>query len=153
MKLIKICTYCNSNNSMKSTKCSSCNSNLNDLLYNLNSDNTKNLITSNIINDTSNFNIDVVGNNYYVLKGENYYISLEFKTDIQSIGKKEISYKFISANHLYYYINNGKYYIVDRSSTNGTMLNNNLLEYNQEYEINNGDEIVLADLYFKIIKL
>jgi pSer/pThr/pTyr-binding forkhead associated (FHA) protein len=53
--------------------------------------------------------------------------------------------KFISREHLKITYENGRYYIVDERSTNGTKLNGVEIKGQGKRELNANDEIVLAD--------
>lgn len=60
-------------------------------------------------------------------------------------GKEHLQYDTrVSNEHLYIINRNRKWLIRDEKSTNGTMLNNELLEKRREYEVKNGDIIVLG---------
>ena len=60
-------------------------------------------------------------------------------------GKEHLQYDTrVSNEHLYIINRNMKWLIRDEKSTNGTMLNNELLEKRSEYEVKNGDIIVLG---------
>lgn len=50
----------------------------------------------------------------------------------------------VSNEHLYIINQNRKWLIWDEKSTNGTMLNKEILEKRHEYEVKNGDIIVLG---------
>jgi len=53
--------------------------------------------------------------------------------------------KFVSREHLKITYENGRYYIVDEGSTNGTKLNGVEIKGQGKRELNTNDEIVLAD--------
>lgn len=62
-----------------------------------------------------------------------------------NIGKEHLQHDTrVSNAHLYIINRNKRWLIRDEKSTNGTMLNKKLLEKKQEYEVKNGDIIVLG---------
>ena len=61
---------------------------------------------------------------------------------------KLADFKVISSRHAEISLNDNKWFITDLGSTNGSLLNTKKLVINTEYEINDGDELVLADIHF-----
>lgn len=62
-----------------------------------------------------------------------------------NMGKEHLQYDTrVSNEHLYIINQNRKWLIWDEKSTNGTMLNKEILEKRHEYEVKNGDIIVLG---------
>lgn len=57
----------------------------------------------------------------------------------------------VSRNHAMFEINNGRYYVIDMSSSNGTYVNGSLISSNIGVEVKNGDRITFADEEFKFV--
>ena len=57
----------------------------------------------------------------------------------------------VSRNHAMFEIKNGRYYVVDMTSLNGTFVNGNRINSNINVEVNNGDTIVFANVEFKFV--
>lgn len=57
-------------------------------------------------------------------------------------------FKVISSHHAELRLNDNKWIVTDLGSTNGTFINNQKLESNFEYEINDDDLITLANVNF-----
>ena len=57
----------------------------------------------------------------------------------------------VSRNHAMFEIKNGRYYVVDMTSLNGTFVNGNRINSNVNIEVKNGDTIVFANVEFKFV--
>lgn len=57
----------------------------------------------------------------------------------------------VSRNHAMFELTDGRYYVVDMSSSNGTFINGNQISSNVRFELKNGDAIILADEEFKFV--
>lgn len=62
--------------------------------------------------------------------------------DLSEIDKGKVT----SRKHAYISYSDGKYKIADQGSLNGTFINSTKLEKNIEYDLKNGDEIILGKL-------
>jgi len=60
--------------------------------------------------------------------------------------------RFISRQHVLLSFENGRYYVEDRSSTNGTRLNGIEIRGTGRHALKNGDAIELADVLSMIFK-
>lgn len=58
--------------------------------------------------------------------------------------------KTISKVHVIFTIQNNKLFITDNNSTNKTYLNKQLLSPGLEYQVNNGDEIIMSNMVFTL---
>lgn len=57
----------------------------------------------------------------------------------------------VSRNHAMFEIKNGRYYVVDMTSLNGTFVNGNRINSNINVEVKNGDTIVFANVEYKFV--
>ncbi|MGN0639339.1 MAG: FHA domain-containing protein [Oscillospiraceae bacterium] len=57
----------------------------------------------------------------------------------------------VSRNHAMFEIKNGRYYVVDMTSLNGTFVNGNRINSNINVEVKNGDTIVFANAEYKFV--
>ncbi len=57
----------------------------------------------------------------------------------------------VSRNHAMFEIKDGRYFVVDMTSSNGTFVNGNRISSNIEVEIKNGDRIVFANAEYKFV--
>lgn len=60
------------------------------------------------------------------------------------------NYRYISRIHAQLFYNGATCVIVDKGSTNGTMVNNLKLEANKQHQLIVGDTVVFADVSFKV---
>lgn len=57
----------------------------------------------------------------------------------------------VSRNHAMFEIKNGRYYVVDMTSLNGTFVNGSRINSNINVEVKNGDTIVFANVEYKFV--
>ena len=117
--------------------------------------------TSVLVNPSAKFGIESEpGNEYFTLAKKQSVARLLFQSSGQALYLNNDHYKIgsneyfadyvvhnpnVSKLHLSIYKKDGKFFIKDHKSTNGTKLNNYRIEPNLEYEIHEGDRIIIAN--------
>ena len=117
--------------------------------------------TSVLVNPSAKFGIESEpGNEYFTSAKKQSVARLLFQSSGQALYLNNDHYKIgsneyfadyvvhnpnVSKLHLSIYKKDGKFFIKDHKSTNGTKLNNYRIEPNLEYEIHEGDRIIIAN--------